>query len=77
MTDTFNLWVWEQPSWRVLANYPTWREARAAAKRTCDPSDTLCVCAAGSIRDNILRANCTDRQANVRVASHIGLPVSA
>lgn len=60
----WNVWVWEQPEWRVLATYQDYREAKRAARATCDPPDTVCVCAVGSWRDRWLRENRTRRDAN-------------
>jgi hypothetical protein len=67
----WHLWIWDQPTWRVLATYSTFKEARDAGKHSADPADTWIVCAAGSARDTILRQNCTTRQANV-IGGRIG-----
>jgi len=59
----YNLWIWEQPSWRVIATYPTPSEAAAAGRRSADPPDTWTVARAGSARDEHMRRHCTQRNA--------------
>lgn len=58
---SWNLWVWQEPSWIVLANYENRDDALQAKKATCDPPDTVKVVEAGSKRDNFIRQHCTDR----------------
>jgi hypothetical protein len=59
----FNYWIWEQPSWRVLATYPTFAEAMAAAKHNADPEGTWIITRDGDAKDKYLNANLTDRMA--------------
>lgn len=59
----YNLWVWEQPSWRVIATYPTSKEAKQAAKHAGDPTDTWSIAKIGSQKDEHLREHCTERDA--------------
>ena len=58
----WNFWVWEHPSWRVLASYPSQREGQASGADGADPPSTVCVCEDGSQRDSFLRANCYPAQ---------------
>ncbi len=60
----FHLWVWEQPSWRVIAIYPTREEAEQAGKDSCGPPDNWTVTADGSDQDRRMREHCTERDAN-------------
>ena len=60
----WNLWVWEHPSWRVSAYYPSSSAARRAGIMSADPSDTWLVTQDGSERDEFMREHCTDRNAN-------------
>jgi hypothetical protein len=57
----WNLWIWESPSWRVIACYATKAEAQAAAKHAADPRDTWKIIEADSKRDEYVRQNCTKR----------------
>ena len=57
----FNRWVWESPSWRVIASYATRAEAVAAGKHAADPLDTWTVAKAGSPKDEYMRQHCTER----------------
>lgn len=59
----YDLWVWEQPSWRVIATYKTSKEAHAAGKHSADPPDTWTVAKQGSQKDEHIRAHCTERDA--------------
>lgn len=60
----WNHWIWDGGSWRVVASYPSQAEANKAARLSADPRDTYVVCKDGSVRDEIMRANCTERMAN-------------
>ena len=49
----YHLWIWERPSWRVIATYDTHREAYAAGlpiladaleEASCDNADILGHC---------------------------------
>lgn len=59
----FILWIWESPSWRVLACYPTRRDALGAAHHMADPPDTWVVAERGDPVDEYLRSHCTERDA--------------
>jgi len=60
----WNLWIWNQPSWRVLASYETHAEAYAAARYAADPPETWVVSLDGSRLDLYMRGHCTERRAH-------------
>jgi hypothetical protein len=59
----YELWVWEQVSWRVLSVHPTRQQATQTPKHAGDPPGSWAVVKVGSAQSERIRANCTLRNA--------------
>ncbi len=61
LENGYNLWIWKEGAWQVLATYEKASEAYVAAQGR--QADCWTCARIGTKKDEYLRAHCRDRQA--------------
>ncbi len=61
LENGYNLWIWKEGAWRVLATYETPSEAYFAAHG--QQADCWTCAKIGTKKDKYIRAHCRDRHA--------------